>query len=102
MHTRTIGTMLALSLALAGLLSACGGDDAAPTTQPTTSSPTLDGAVLLEARCTECHNLDRVTSARQTAEWWADTVDRMMVKGTQLSEAEKAVLVAYLAETYGP
>lgn len=107
--------MVALVALLAAVAAACGGSEGSVTTTTATATtattaastttagqPGGDGAALLNARCTECHNLGRVTSVRQTQEWWAGTVDRMVAKGTQLSEAEKAVLVAYLAETYGP
>jgi hypothetical protein len=49
-----------------------------------------------------CHNLDRVQSKHEAQDWWAGTVARMVGKGAQLSEAEKATLVAYLAATFGP
>jgi cytochrome c5 len=70
--------------------------------QPTARPPSGDGAALLEERCTICHGLDRTTSARKTGEQWEQTVARMIAKGAELNEDEQAILIAYLAETYGP
>jgi cytochrome c5 len=70
----------------------------APTAQP----PAGDGAALLEERCTDCHGLDRTTSARKTREEWEQTVVRMVGKGAQLTKDEQAVLIDYLTATYGP
>ena len=74
----------------------------APPQNPTAGPAEPEGLVLLEERCTVCHGLDRVERAQKTREAWVSTVDRMVSIGAQLSDAEKEVLVAYLAETYGP
>ena len=60
----------------------------------------LDGKLLLETRCTECHNLSRVTSASKTAEEWEKNVIRMVGKGAKLNAEEQAVLIEYLSTTY--
>ena len=78
-----------------------------PTVPPTEipqeeEPPAGDGAALLEERCTVCHGLDRTTSKQKTREEWEKTVVRMVNKGAQLNEEEQAILIAYLAETYGP
>jgi hypothetical protein len=62
----------------------------------------VDGETLLQERCTECHGLERTTSAQKTRAEWEDTVTRMVNRGAELNEAEKTVLVDYLAENYGP
>lgn len=82
-----------------------------PTTEPTIeSSPTaldssgnassIDGDTLLNARCTKCHGLDRVTNASKTLDEWRTTVERMISKGADVIEDEKEILIQYLAETY--
>lgn len=73
-----------------------------PTAMLPTEMPALDGAALLDTRCSVCHSTDRVKRARKTAEQWEQTVTRMIGKGAQLTEAEKKVLVDYLANTYSP
>jgi hypothetical protein len=77
--------MVALLLVI--LLAACGGGG-------------TRGQALLEDRCTGCHSLDRVTSANKTVEQWGATVDRMIVRGAELTDAERDVLVEYLAKEY--
>ena len=59
-------------------------------------------AVLLEDRCTECHDLERVEWASKTREEWDATVARMVSKGANLTEDERSVIAEYLTETYGP
>jgi cytochrome c5 len=92
-----------LVLLLGSLFAACGGvtreDTAAPTTEEGAPS-TLDGKSLVEERCTECHDLGTVESAKKTAEEWKATVERMVGKGAQLNQAEQEVVIQYLAETY--
>jgi len=97
-------------LATVGLLVACGGpttQQPAPTVPPQEEKPTkpivpADGLTLLETRCTACHSLDRVQQAQKTFDEWTQTVDQMIAKGARLSEEERAVLLKYLVETYGP
>jgi cytochrome c5 len=129
-HVR-VWRLTAALVVMAGVLIACGGPEAteppaevqptalptevpqeeepaAPPTEvpqeepPTEPSPAGDGAALLEERCTVCHGLDRTTSARKTREEWEQTVVRMVGKGAELNEEEQEILIAYLAETYGP
>ena len=88
---------------------------APPTEEPSADEPTepapteeesmdaekaLDGKLLLETRCTECHDLGRVTSASKDAEGWEKTVERMIGKGAELNDDETAILIEYLATTY--
>lgn len=74
----------------------------APTATPEATEGPAEGRLLLEDRCVACHTLDRVESAGKSREAWLETVNRMVDYGAQLSDAEKEVLVDYLAETYGP
>jgi len=60
----------------------------------------LDGKSLLEERCTKCHGLGGVERSKKTEEEWRATVERMVVKGAQLDEAEQELVIKYLAETY--
>jgi cytochrome c553 len=90
----------------------CGSDEPdtiAPET-PGTEAPaepdTGDGAevpdtdadrALVETKCSGCHNLDRVWAASYDAAGWDSTVNRMEANGLQLSDEERAAIVAYLA-----
>lgn len=70
--------------------------------EPTKAPVALDGAALLQERCSTCHNLDRVKSATRNKEQWTATVERMISKGAKLNDAEKSVVIEYLVKTYGP
>lgn len=61
----------------------------------------LDGAALLNERCSTCHSANKAAQQRKTSEEWAKTVSRMMSKGARLTEDEKAALLDYLAKNYG-
>lgn len=102
MKTNPILLIFLLPLA-AGLLTACGGAaPESPTTPAQVDQPAADGATLLADRCADCHSLDRATSIQTTQEGWASIVARMVDRGAQLNEAEQGILIAYLAQTYGP
>jgi hypothetical protein len=83
--------VLVLLLALA--LAACGGAKEG-------GEATLDGEALVSERCTKCHDLSVVTSAKKSAEGWKANVERMVQKGAQLNEAEQKVVIDYLTEAY--
>ena len=89
-----------VSIVLIAILAGCGGQET--TSQPEGQGPTISGQALLDDRCTECHTLDRVTSASKTREEWDGTVTDMVRRGADLDEQEQEVLVEYLASTYGP
>lgn len=107
-------TIVSLAVLLTSLFAACGGPapfqegpTAAPTPTPQEQKPieqpaSSKGASLLQERCTACHSLSRVTQAQKTREQWEQTVVRMVGKGAQLNADERAALIKYLAETYGP
>jgi cytochrome c553 len=57
----------------------------------------LDGEALVQERCSVCHGLDRVNSASKDEAGWTSTVDRMISKGANLNEDERAAVIEYLA-----
>ncbi len=93
-------TMMPLVLLLGSLLAACGEAEeqiVAPTTEQEKAPPAaIDGKSLLQERCTRCHDLGRVERARKTEEEWKVTVERMVGKGAQLSQAEQELVIQYL------
>ena len=92
---RKTGLVWGLLLVM-GLLLACGG----PAQEG--QQPAQEGQALVEERCSECHTLDRVTSASKTQDEWSQTVDSMITRGATLDEQERGIVIGYLAETYGP
>ena len=81
---------------IAGLIATL----ASETVRPPSTAPAIDGASLLEARCTDCHSLDRVKQAKKTRDQWAKNVTRMVGKGAQLNADESGLVIQYLAATY--
>ena len=89
-HLRILGT--AGLMVAAGLLAV----GCAPTATPSISGSD-PGAVLVQRRCSVCHTLERVVSAKKDEAGWNATVDKMRVKGAVVSEAEQKQIVAYLS-----
>ncbi len=64
---------------------------------PADDAADLDGEALVAERCTTCHSADRIDSAEKDEAEWTATVDRMIGYGTQLNDAEREAVIAYLA-----
>lgn len=109
-RTVVVGALL-FSLVLVGAVG-CGSDE------PDTGAPESPGVVepetpdedgdaeapaadadraLVESKCSGCHELDRVWAASYDAAGWDAVVRRMESNGLQLSDDERATIVAYLA-----
>lgn len=71
-------------------------------TQPGAAAPAveLDGKALVSERCTQCHGLAKIEAKKSNTDGWKATVERMIGKGAQLSDAEKQAVIDYLAKTY--
>ena len=65
-------------------------------------APAMDGAKLLETRCSVCHPSARPKGAKKTQDQWAATVTRMIKNGAKLSANEQKTLIDYLSKTYKP
>jgi len=63
---------------------------------------TSDGAAVMSAACTGCHNLRIIANARRSRMSWAATVGDMIQRGAPVFPEEMKPLVDYLAETLGP
>lgn len=70
--------------------SGCGGSSASETV-------TLSGEELVATRCHACHDTARIDAAVYDKAGWERTIGRMVGKGAKVSDAEKAVMVEYLA-----
>ena len=94
-------TFLALLLSI--LAVACGsvGEEATATIDSESDEgAALDGQALTEERCSVCHGLDRIESAKKTPEEWRANVERMVDQGAELNGAEQEAVIEYLSETY--
>jgi len=81
------------------------GIEAEPAEEESDSTGDMDSdlaASLVETRCTECHSLATTTNAAYDLAGWEATVARMIAKGARLNDEERALVVQYLAENYGP
>ena len=75
-------------------------EQSAPATQVQNAPVALDGASLLQERCTVCHDLGRVEQAKKSADEWKATVTRIVGKGAKLDQAEQEAVIQFLAQTY--
>jgi cytochrome c5 len=97
MKNRWMPIILTL-LAVILFVTAC-SSGASNTTPAATSN--LDGATLVQERCSVCHPLSRVEASRHTAADWKLIVDTMISRGAQLTPGEETVVVNYLATNFG-
>ncbi|TLM84744.1 MAG: hypothetical protein FDZ75_07405 [Actinobacteria bacterium] len=87
-------TLLAAVLPIVG----CTGGGSAPSA--TGSASALDGKALVEAKCTQCHGLDRVAGQTGDRALWEQTVGQMEARGLAVTQEEKTAILDYLAATY--
>ena len=64
--------------------------------------PEGPGQAQVGKACTGCHDLGIVTGQYYDAEKWGQVVDTMVDRGADVSEADYAPVVAYLAKNFGP
>ncbi len=97
MNKRTIihASVLLVILLVGTVLVSCGSSNTTPT-----PSGGIDGASLMQDRCSVCHSLMFVITAHKTADQWTVTVERMISHGAQLNAQEAQTLISYLAENY--
>jgi hypothetical protein len=84
------------------LLAACGTSNTSSRTSSGSqvAMNTLDGATLLQQRCTSCHEISGLSTLHGTADQWKMLVDQMISRGAQLNSQEAQTLVNYLAQKY--
>jgi hypothetical protein len=85
-------------LAVILFATACSSGASSPTPAPTSN---LDGATLIQQRCSVCHPLSRVEKTKYPSAEWKTIVDLMISRGAQLTPEEEPVVVSYLAAHYG-
>jgi mono/diheme cytochrome c family protein len=66
------------------------------------SLPEGKGKELVATQCVSCHDLNAAVSPRTDAAGWNDIVTRMVDNGAQIAPADASLIVAYLAEHFGP
>jgi len=102
-----------ISYANSGLLMAtliAGTAVAQGATKPTKPVPpaaqaaakAAEDTALLQEHCSSCHAIDQVTVRNKTADEWAETMDRMIDHGMQLSPEDNKRIQEFLVAHYGP
>ena len=56
----------------------------------------------VEAGCYACHSADLIAQQRLTEKQWTATVEKMMRWGAAVKDEDKAAVIAYLANHFGP
>jgi cytochrome c5 len=76
-----------------------------PTTPATSATPAAlpsgPGKDLVEARCTACHDLERVASAKRQKSEWPALVANMVRRGAVATPEEERAIASYLEANFG-
>jgi len=101
---RYANAALLISLVIAG--AAAARNTVAPNqtaiAKPQPSPPNADADfALVQTHCSACHTLDQVTAARKTPDEWAETIDRMVDHGMQITPEDTKRIAAYLNAHFG-
>jgi cytochrome c5 len=83
------------------IVSSCASATSSPSPASTASTITLDGASLLQERCTVCHPLSFVEKSKHTAADWKLIVDVMISRGAKLNSDEETLVVSFLSANFG-
>lgn len=81
-----------LGLILAAAPFAAGQDDELP------EGP---GKKIVQGVCSQCHEIEMVTTQNFTKDQWSHTVDLMVARGAHLAPDQIPTVVAYLAANFG-
>lgn len=71
----------------------------AATPVPTATEDTR-GKTIMETKCSTCHGLAQIQTAKYDRASWEAVVVRMVAKGAQLNAEEQQLVIDYLAKTY--
>jgi len=95
MNSRIVGTLLVVVL----VGGACSGKERAETSPAVspTGAAVSDAAALVQKRCTICHTIERIDTAKLDRSGWEQTVDAMIDKGATLNDTERDAVVDYLS-----
>ena len=63
--------------------------------------PAGNGANIVDAKCSLCHGVDRVVSAKKTRAQWTSIVNRMLYLGAPVTPDQAKTVVQYLTANYG-
>ena len=95
------GALLTATL-IAGTAVAQGATKPAKPAQATAAVKAADDTALLQEHCSSCHTVDQVTARNKTADEWAETMDRMIDHGMQMTPEDNKRIRDFLVAHYGP
>lgn len=82
---------------LAAVLTLVGCTEPAPLYPPSAPPEVVAACAVTERRCSECHDRDRIVTARKSPQEWASTVDRMrQMPGSTIRPDETEVILRCL------
>ena len=65
------------------------------------SLPSGPGKELVESRCTACHDLERIATAKRAKDDWDRIVNNMVARGATATPDEARTILAYLVAQFG-
>ncbi|TDB37810.1 MAG: hypothetical protein D9V44_07105 [Actinobacteria bacterium] len=100
-RTHRAATVIALLL-VAAVLPACGSPDSPATPGDAGAVPgsggVLDGASLVDTKCTTCHTRARIDAASKDLAGWQTTINRMVTShDAQITAEEQSAIAIYLS-----
>ncbi len=92
--------VVVIALFLTSCLSACSQAESTPV-ETSVISVEVNAKSIVDAKCTTCHGLDKLSGQVRDTSGWTTVVKRMDKKGNiGLSADEITAVSAYLAENY--
>jgi hypothetical protein len=85
---------------LLGLLALPSAPSGSEVANAQAGSTTPDPMAIIQDKCSRCHDVSTITSARHTPGEWDDTLLRMSDRGAFLSPEDFRVLENYLITAY--
>ena len=64
--------------------------------------PEGPGRSLVSTQCVNCHDLDVALSKRATTVEWSAILKTMIERGASITDADAAIMAAYLGQNFGP
>ncbi len=103
MHVTVVSCCSVALLVAAAVLPVCGGSSTSGSGSsgsgavPGTGG-VLDGAALVDAKCTTCHPRSRIDQATKDLAGWQTTINRMVsAHGAKITTDEQSAIAIYLA-----
>lgn len=91
--------LIALPILAAAAISMAAAQEAKPDLSLLPEGP---GRELVGAKCGTCHNIAIVAGQRRNRIAWEQSMEQMIGRGAEISDAEFEVIAAYLGKNFAP